>query len=541
MTFTSLLDNLVRHTTETSLGHFGPELLLCATILILLLSRLFSCDRLLPAYFTTLVGSVLALFVATFCQFQIPLEQSQPEVFFSGMLIYDKFTVFFRIFLLLFLILVTALTVMTQIPDDEDGPDFYTLLIGSVIGMMLMVSANNLLMLFIGVEMASVPSYALVGFLKGRKLSSEAAFKFVVYGAGTAGVMLYGISLIAGVSGTTQFPILAEHLHVLVHGEQSFGLSNPTLGAVMMGVLMLFVGIAFKLSLFPFHFWCPDVFEGAAAEVAGFLSVASKAAAFALLVRFTLAFIGTDPGELNRLYVHFGLGLGLIACLTATLGNLAAYFQTNIKRLLAYSTIAHAGYMLMAVSALAVVRGGGDGAIQNPSLEAAKCVEGLIYYLFVYLFMNLGAFAIVAFIRNEIFSEEIDDYRGLVTQSPTLAICMLICLVSLIGLPPMGGFLGKLFVFASVYKATAIHQWMWVVLAFGALNTVFSLYYYLRIVKIMFLEERTAADRPVPLGLFSAESGYCAILSLMVVALGCTPLIGVISNVALISSQQLIP
>ncbi|MEJ7591067.1 MAG: NADH-quinone oxidoreductase subunit N [Planctomycetaceae bacterium] len=436
---------------------------------------------------------------------------------FTGLLIHDAFTVFFRAFLSLFLLLTIALTSLTGIPDNEDGPDFYTLLFGATIGLMIMASANSLLMLFVGVEMASVPSYAMVGFLKGRKPSSEAALKFVIYGAGAAGVMLYGISLIAGVLGTVDMSLLAERLGEAAAGG-SGGLSDPELRAVSLGILLVMVGLAFKLSLVPFHFWCPDAFDGGT-EVAGFLSVASKAGAFGLLVRFALALSGA-PGT-ESLMIAFGVGIGFIACVTTTFGNLAAYTQTNLKRLLAYSTIAHAGYMVMAVSAMLVMSNSSKAAAMQ--IDINRSVEGLLYYLFVYLFMNLGAFAVVAIARNHTLSEEVDSVKGLVSQSPTLCIVMLICMFSLVGMPPFGGFIGKLMIFASAFKAGDIHWFMYVVVAFGALNTVFSLVYYIRVLKTMFMDVRPADARPVPVHLGSLESIYVVALAAFVFLLGVLP------------------
>lgn len=503
MTFDVLLNHVIDETLTVSISRFGPELIVSATIIVLLLARLFGCDRWVAPYWTTLVGCMAALGYATWQYMQLQQGTIVPSEYFTGLMVFDGFTVFLRIFLLLFLILVTVLTVLTGIPDLEDGPDFYTLLLGSTIGMMIMSGANHLLMLFIGIEMTSVPSYAMVGFLKGRRKSSEAALKYVVYGAGAAGVMLYGISLIAGMLGTGDLPLIAERIGVLTGSASDF--ENPLVRTLMLAVMMVFVGLAFKLSLVPFHFWCPDAFEGAAAEVAGYLSVASKAAAFGLLVRFCLALMG--PGGMaaaSPTYLFLGIALGVIAAVTATFGNLAAYTQTNVKRLLAYSTIAHAGYMLMAVSAMMVLLNApaeaGLSDIQRGEL-AASSIEGLLYYLVVYLFMNLGAFAIVALIRNEIYSEEISSYKGLARQTPVLCACMLICLFSLIGVPPMAGFFGKFFVFASVFQAAQVHWAMWVIFIVGAINTVFSLYYYLLILKTMFLDERPEGARSIDIPL----------------------------------------
>lgn len=517
--FSDLLNNLISDTTGSLQTHFGAELWLSVTIVVMLLFRLTSLDRFVPTFLIALIGAAGAGW-ASFGQFSDIMGAdgggSAPLVFFGGMLRQDLFSVFFRIFLSLFLILTIALTVLTGIPDNEDAPDFYSLLFGATIGMMIMASANNLLMLFLGVEMASVPSYVMVGFLKGRKPSSEAALKYVVYGAGAAGVMLYGISLVAGVLGTGDISLLGERLSLVAESGVA-GLGDPEVRTVALGVMLVMVGLAFKLSLVPFHFWCPDAFEGASAEVAGFLSVASKAGAFGLLIRFCIGLSGVPATA--ELMTAFGVGLGVVAAVTATFGNLAAYTQTNLKRLFAYSTIAHAGYMLMAVAALLVM----INSDRAPALgnDINNCVGGLLYYLAVYLFMNLGAFAVIALVRNYTFSEDISSVKGLITQSPALCITMLICLFSLIGMPPFGGFVAKFMIFASVYKAAQLHWAMYVVLAVGGLNTVFSLFYYLRIVKAMVLEERPA-DAP-RISLPGMESSYVCVLAAIVLLLGVVP------------------
>ncbi|MEX0704439.1 MAG: NADH-quinone oxidoreductase subunit N [Planctomycetales bacterium] len=544
MTFSALLDNLIEETTRTSLGCFAPELVLCATVVGLLLLRLVDADRWFPTFWLAMIGSVGA-FVAAYFQFAALQEAGAigSQEFFTGLLVHDQFTVFFRLFLLLFLILIIALTVLSGIPDVEDGPDFYSLLLGATIGMMLMASANHLLIVFLGIEIASVPSYVMVGFLKGRRTGSEAALKYVVYGAGAAGVMLYGISLLSGLLGTAEMPLLAARLNDLVAGG-SAGMADPVMRTAVLAILMVLVGLAFKLSIVPFHFWCPDAFEGACAEVGAFLSVASKGAAFALLVRFCLAFVaGPEGGELTAesaarlqsIYLHLGVGLGVIAAVTATFGNLAAYAQTNVKRLLAYSTIAHAGYMLMAVGAMMVLRHAPESAglsVAERETGAVGALEGLLYYLAVYLFMNLGAFAIVALIRNRIYSEEIADYAGLAYETPALCVGMLICLISLVGLPPLGGFVGKFMIFASLFDAGKAHWSMWAVLAIGGLNTVFSLFFYLRVLKAMFLEPRPAGACDARIPFLSLPGWYVALVSLPILALGMSPLIGSLSAMA---------
>lgn len=521
MVFSQLIERLVQETTVQSLPWFGAELCLSVTIVLMLLLRLFSLDRWVPAYLVAVLGAFAGLW-STWQQFAEVAATAGvfSQTFFREMLVQDLFSIYFRAFLALFLLLTVALTALTGIPDNEDGPDFYSLLFGATIGMMLMASANNLLMLFLGVEMTSVPSYAMVGFLKGRRASSEAALKYVVYGAGAAGVMLYGISLLAGVLGTADMSLLASRLSEAA-GGQAAGLGDPEIRTVTLGVLLVMVGLAFKLSLVPFHFWCPDAFEGASAEVAGFLSVASKAGAFALLVRFCTALSGGAGTE--GLLLAFGVGLGVIACVTTTFGNLAAYNQNNLKRLLAYSTIAHAGYMVMGVSAMMVMQNSGRAGEFSGDIQ--KSVEGLLYYLAVYLFMNLGAFAIIALARNYTFSEELDSVKGLISQSPVLCISMMVCVFSLVGMPPFGGFFAKLMIFAAAIRAGEVHWFMYVVVAFGGLNTVLSLFYYIRVLKTMFLDERPADARPVPIRFASLEGSYVVALALFVLLLGTLPAI----------------
>ena len=568
MTVTSILDALLQRDLPRSLEVFVPELVLCVTIVALLLVRLFGCQRKIPSCWVALIGSLVA-FVAVFSQFKYVIDGGPHatgiaaqlfdffclsesgagltgEAYFAGMLRHDEFALCFRAGLSLFLVLVIALTVLTGIPDQEDGQDFYALLMGSTIGMMMASGANHLLMVFLSVEMMSVPSYVMVGFLKGKKTSSEAAFKYVVFGAGAAGVMLYGISLIAGLLGTAELDQLGERLAFLMQNE-TFGLKSATSVTAVLGVMMVLVGLAFKLSLVPFHFWCPDAFEGAPAEVGGFLSVASKAGAFALLVRFVTSFTGPEP-VLQEFSLFFGLALAVIAVLSMTLGNLAAYAQTNLKRLLAYSTIAHAGYMVLAVAALLVISSVAPGTESYERFAkyatgitqstgtpteavAARTVEGLMYYLAVYLFMNLAAFAVIALVRNETYREDIDAYNGLAGSGPAtmvLCICLGISFFSLIGLPPFGGFFAKMMIFMSAFNAGFVHWIMWAALAIAGLNTVFSLFYYVRVLKAVFILPAPEDRRPVQTP--GLESAYVVLMTIPLIALGMSPLQAVLSE-----------
>ena len=528
----SLLTTTLTDTLSVSLPLFRTELALAATVVLLLLCRMLPVLRLLDSALVALGGVLFATWFAwvdlrglpgspwaTAGMAATPLRQE----LFGGLLVFDSLTAYIRLVLAGFLVLYILFTKVSGIPDREDGADFYTMVLGATLGMCLMASANHLLMVFMAVEMASVPSYALAGLLKGRKASSEAALKYAVYGAGAAGIMLYGISLLAGVLGTCHLPTMATELARVV-GEQ--GIGSGKVMVLSLGGLMLAVGLAFKLSAVPFHFWCPDVFEGAAAEVGAFLSVASKAAAVALLLR--LVFSLGDPAaataaggaaavaglaETRHFMVYV---IALMAAVTCTLGNLAAYGQTNMKRLLAYSTIAHAGYLMMGAAAATAMLGTSPAGARN-------AVTALAFYLGTYLFMNLAAFAIVALLRNRLRSEEISAYAGLVRTSPGIVVATAAVLVSLIGLPPLAGFVSKFLVFSSIVEAIragAEQPLMLVLLVLGGLNTVLSLFYYLRVLKVMTFDP-PPADRPTEaFPLVSLPGAFVTAVAVPVVVLG---------------------
>jgi NADH-quinone oxidoreductase subunit N len=536
-------------------------------VLAMLAFRIPKWGRFVDTFWIALIGTVAALYFAapwelirsalTADQSAGPATIARMEIF-TGMLVYDTFSVYVRSILLAFAVLFVIFTKLSGIPDREEGPDIYSLVLGATIGMCMMASANHLLTVFLGVEMASVPSYCLAGLMKGRKKASEAALKYSVYGAGAAGVMLYGISLVAGLLNTAHLPTIAATLaERFAHPET---VPTSELVVLALGGLMISVGLAFKLSAVPFHFWCPDVFEGATAEVNAFLSIASKAAALALLVRVALG-VGVIPPEgfapgqrtaqaeaqpldaaepaaaidptrpLSDLQVAHvakaidepaasahasepptseprspmdALGpvrsfaaklIAFFAIVTCTFGNLAAYGQNNLKRLLAYSTIAHAGYMMMPVSAAVAMAG-----INNAGAE--KAIAALAIYMAVYLFMNLAAFATIAFLRNAMRSEDLRDYAGLVRRNPLTVILFSLTLFSLIGLPPLAGFIGKFAIFASLVDGWQSVEgagypgfYLLLMLIVGGLNTAVSLFYYLRVAKVMTIDEEPA-DRP---------------------------------------------
>jgi NADH-quinone oxidoreductase subunit N len=496
-------------TLGPSLLAFLPELAICATIVLILLARIVPLGRGPHAFWLMLGGSLVALYFAApwhYLKAGVPLPTGQEAgmPIFTGMLVCDRFGIYMRGLLLLFAVLYAVFTRLSGVPNRDDASDFYVLILGATLGMCLMVSANHVLMIFLGIEMASVPSYVLAGFQRQRRKGSEAALKFAIFGAATAGVMLYGLSLLVGALGSAHLPTMANHLGEVLHS----GAATDHVVILVLGGLMVSVGLAFKLSAVPFHFWAPDVFEGAAAEIGAFLSVASKAAALGLLARLAVMFGDVEPAR------QFIVGLVmLLAAVTCTFGNLAAYGQTNVKRLLAYSTIAHAGYMMMPVAA-AVVLLGRSPFFPGLYYHASDAIASLALYIAIYLFMNLGAFAVVAFLRNRLGSEEIADYAGLVRRSPGLAVCFAVILFSLVGVPPLAGFAAKFAIFSYVYDAKLL-----ALLLIGVLNTVLSLFYYLRIVRVMMFDAEPA-DRPAPtIPLLSGPGLYCLAVTVPLLAL----------------------
>jgi NADH-quinone oxidoreductase subunit N len=550
-TVNSLLTNL----KVESLPFFKPELAICATIVVLLLVRVFKGGEYIPSFLLALVGTIAALVLALPEQGLSSWQSLGRHELFDGMLVYDSLTAFTRVFLLAFAVLFIILSRLTGIADAKDGQDYYTLVLGSTLGMSLMASSNHLMMLFMSVEMASVPSYVLAGIVKGRQRSSEAALKYAVYGAGTAGVRLYGASLLAGILGTAHIPTMATQLAGMDIPNMLTSADGRLIVMVLvLGGLMLGVGLAFKLSAVPFHFWCPDVFEGASAEVDAFLSVASKAAAMVLLLRVGLG-LGLAPGEVQTAHEQrrtpavaavedirienavlasqittaepstnvgggplspvrrfFVILVSIMAIVTCTFGNLAAYGQTNIKRMLAYSTIAHAGFMMMAIAAAVAL------AEHDPA-GARTAVSALLLYVALYFFMNLAAFAIVAFLRNAMHSEQIADYAGLVRTAPLVAVLMTAVLVSLIGLPPLAGFWPKLRVLQALYMAGG--PLMIGVFVVAAVNTAIALVYYLRVAKVMCIDPEPDSRGAVSLGLLPGF--YIFVVAVPVIIFGIIP------------------
>jgi NADH-quinone oxidoreductase subunit N len=445
----------------------APEIILTLAIVILLVSAVVLPYQRLRLFFTIL--ALIALAVALGSLRLLPLPSAAPMAYLSELFVWDYLTRFFKIFF----ILAGAFTVLLNHGNKEIGNQRYaesTLLVLSVsVGMMLLAAAADLLMIYVAFETMGILSYLLVGIKTRDVRGGEAALKYVLYGAFTSGIMLFGFSLLFGLAGTTG---LAEI------GRQVAAADTPQHRLLLvLAVLFFLVGLLFKTASFPFHFWCPDVYEGAPTSITAFLSVGPKAAGFALFIRLFYPLFAAVSGSAAYQAIS-GLDwptiLAGISAVTMTLGNLAAIQQNNLKRLLAYSSIAHAGYLLMGIVALS-----------NLGLQA------VLFYLVVYLFMNLGAFTVVTAVVEAGGGEEIQSYRGLGSKEPFACVAMAIFLFSLIGIPPFAGFVGKVYLFAAVISGKI--YWLAVV---AALNTVVSLYYYLRVVKAMFLESAAAAFQP---------------------------------------------
>lgn len=378
----------------------------------------------------------------------------------GGMLRHDWLSFSFTL-LFMFGAAVTSLFAMELKQLGQRG-EFYLLLLVSTIGMILMASSADLIMLFLAIETTSIPLYILAGFYKLDEKSTESGFKYFLFGATTSAVMLYGFSLIYGFTGSTNIYEITE---MVVSGAVSLPLAIGTL-------ILIMVGFGFKISVVPFHFWAPDVYEGAPTPVAGFLSTASKAAGFAVLMRILLT-VYADPAVIP----YWVIVVAALSVFSMTLGNALAIPQKNIKRLLAYSSIAHAGYALIGVAALSELG-----------------IASVVFYLLVYVITNLAAFGIVAAFWRITGSNQIADYAALSRRSPTLAIIMLVTFLSLAGMPPLGGFVAKFFVFAAAVNAGLV--WLAII---GVLNAIIGLYYYLIVLKVVYLFRSEDEDKPISL------------------------------------------
>lgn len=480
-----------------------PEIFIAGGIFIILLADLVIRDNRKAIHFTALI-----ILIAAFASALLQMG-TESFIFYlgkgnnHGLLAVDPMSTFIKLITIFSTILIVIFTITSEEFKGSKfkSGEFYTLLFGMLLGMLLLSSGADLIIIYVSLELLSLSSYVLAGFIAGSNRSSEASLKYVIYGATSSGIMLFGISILYGLTGTTN--LYAIHA-ILVSPHVNY----LTLG---LSILMIFTGIGFKISAVPFHFWTPDVYEGSPLPVTAYLSVASKAAGFALLIRFIkvgfISSVGTN-GFWN-FYENFDWQLFLIILSVAsmTVGNLTALWQNNVKRMLAYSSIAHAGYMLLAIAVL-----------------SEKGMLAFLVYIAIYMFMNLGVFYAVMLVANKKGNEEISSFAGLGYKNPYLAFGLSIFLISLTGIPPTGGFIGKLYLFIALLDG----DMYWPALI-ALLNTVISLYYYVRIIKEMYLT-KALDDTTIETSKTELTFMFALVAPILVFGIYFTPLVNFCTN-----------
>src|SRR5450631_956620 len=415
------------------------------------------------------VGAFVGVSFAALCVWQI--QSTLPPrglIGFYNSLLVDRFAIYFWYLFLAGAAIAILGSVHYLDVEDEHHGEYYALLLLSVVGMMCMAAGIDIVLIFIGLELMAISTYVLVGFLRRDRRSNEAALKYLLLGAFSSGIFAYGLSLFYGVTGSTNLGVIAQKL-------QEVMATRPHDPIVAFALLTTTVGVLFKIAAVPFHQWAPDAYEGAPTSVTGFMSVAVKAAGWALLLRIFL--FGLGP--LRSMYMPL---LVFVAIMTMTVGNLAAITQNNLKRLLAYSSIAHVGYMLL-------------GLVASDGVNNSTGIMAIMIYLLVYTFMNLGAFAVITSLRRRnIIGDDIDDIAGLYSKAPAECMLMLLFLLSLAGIPPLAGFWGKYFIFLSL-----IQTGHYILAGVAVIYAVISMYYYMRIASAMLIKPAVDAE-PVSIG-----------------------------------------
>ena len=472
-------------TNFQSLEFFVPELILVITILAALITDLF-----LKKSKTDLIGWVLGIGLVIVGLSVLNLSSVPATTLFSDAIVIDPFSSFMKIVIIISTLLVIAASWANKELENYRKGEYFTIMGIMVLGLFLMTSSVDIIMLYVSIEVVSIMSFILAAYLKLDTRSNEAGLKYVIYGAFSSGVMLFGLSIVYGLTGSTSYFDIQESI---------FSMDSSANPALIMALLMIFAGFGYKISSVPFHFWTPDVYEGSPTTITAYLSVAPKAAGFAMIIRFfhqifsdSIALTGTAIGSTDLPWPEI---IGVLAVVTMTMGNLVAIQQNSIKRMLAYSSIAHAGYMMLALPVL--------------SMEA---IESIMIYLFVYVFMNLGAFFVVITVKNKTGGETFDDYRGLGWKMPVVGSLMTLFMLSLTGLPPTAGFVGKLYIFKTLVGAGS--DFLWLVVA-GGINSVISLYYYFHVVKVMFLGGERSETLSYPPSLMFILIVFTAIPSLL--------------------------
>ena len=431
-------------------------------------------------------------FIAVFVLVLIYGKPDEAKSIWGGMLRHDWMAYTFRL-------VFTAGAALTVVfargwKSIHKRGEFYALLTISTLGMALMSAAGDIVMLFLAIETASIPLYILAGFSRNDEKSVEAGFKYLLFGATTSAVMLYGFSLLYGFSGTTNLYEMAALIKA----------GNVALIPLVGSIALLLVGFGFKISIFPFHFWAPDVYEGAPTPITGFLSTASKAAGFAVLMRVMLvAFPESISGTWQMLFA-------VLSAITMTFGNLVALRQKNIKRMLAYSSIAHAGYILMGLAS-----------------GSALGVKAMVYYIAVYVLTNLAAFGFVVIYSKKFGTDNIEDYAGFSRRSPGLAFGMMFIFLSLGGIPPLGGFIAKTLVFAAAVESGLI--WLAMI---GVVNAVVALYYYLSVLKYVYLYRQEGDEEPMKVDKLQSTTLMLSVVFVMIFGIVIAPVFDWVTEIA---------
>jgi NADH-quinone oxidoreductase subunit N len=485
-----------------SLRFFWPESVLTLATLSLFIQDLFT--RKSPRRVQALTaGALFWVALAAWATWKTP---GGTVPLFGGLLMHDPMRIFFAwVFLGATLLTIVIVPASKQISPARLG-EFLALLFALVLGLYLMASATDLLTIYLSIEMVSLVSYVLTGFRRADRKANEAALKYVIYGGVASGVMLYGISMLYGLFGTTRVlgegGISAQLSDVtsrlfLAH---AFGGQPAAQLALVVAVVFVLAGVGYKIASVPFHMWCPDVYEGAPTPFTAFLSVGPKAAGFAVAIRFFFAIFERQAGGgyVRVSDLPWPAIIGIISAATMTLGNVTALVQDNLKRMLAYSSIAHAGYLLMGLAA-----------------ASAAGVQSILVYLVIYVFMNVGAFLVVIAVSRATGGETVADFRGLGSRAPIAALALTVFLFSLTGLPPLAGFTGKYLIFAALVQQGGF--WNVVLAVIGVLNSAVSLFYYARIIKAMYLEDAPAAE---PLPVPALYTGVLVALSIPLLVFG---------------------
>ena len=454
----------------------APELILtvCACVALVMDVLLPQPSRRWTGYFA-LASTALA--AASVVMLGTSVWNGSALTGFYGTIKVDGFAIVFKLIFLLAAALTVAISLRYLDVEGEQRGEYYSLVLFATVGMMFLASGYDLIVLYISLELMALTFYVLVGYTKRERRSNEAGMKYFLLGAFSSGILLYGMSLLFGVAGSTHLGDIAQAVARAAVASPDFaGLSLRPM--VVLAMIALAAGLFFKVAAVPFHMWAPDAYEGAPTSVTAFLSTGSKAASFALYARIFVE-------ALQGMYVDWAPLLAIVAAVTIMVGNWAAVTQTNSKRLLAYSSVSNAGYLLLGVIA-----------------ANEYGYTGLVVYLIVYTFMNVGAFGVIISLRRRgVIGDEVEDLSGLGQKAPGLALMMAIFMLSLGGLPVTGGFIGKWFLFGGVIQRGASEgkNWYYWLAGWAALNTVVSFYYYVRFIRAMYIGDREADARPLSL------------------------------------------